>query len=77
MALSPTYYSSKSPIIMNVGVDDAICLRRSFKVSSSPFLIVAKHLNASKISCSTSLLSPKLSLLSQTLGGRFDASRSI
>jgi hypothetical protein len=62
--------------MMNANVDGAMCLQRSLEVSSNPFPIMAK-LNASKISCSTSLLSPKLSVLSRNARGGLDASASI
>jgi len=61
---------------MNENVDGVVCLQRSL-VSSSPSLVMAKHLNVSKISCSTSLFSTKLSLLSGNVGGGLHASGSI
>jgi hypothetical protein len=66
----------KSLIMMNENVDGVVCLQRSL-VSSSPSPTMAKCLNASKISCSTSLFSPKLSLLLGNVGGGLHASGSI
>jgi hypothetical protein len=74
MALSSTCSSLKSLIIMNVGVDDAVCFQRSFKVSSSSSPIVTEFLDAFKISHFTSLLSLEPSLLSQNSRGGLDAS---
>lgn len=68
---------SKSLIIMNVGENDGMCFGRSFKFSSSPFFIVAKHLNDSNFFCSMFLFSPEPSLFSWNSRGGLDASSSI
>ncbi len=75
--LSTYFFSSKSLIMINAGVDTIICLQRCFKVPSSPFPTMAIHFNDSKISCSTYLPSLKLSLLSQNAKGGLDASGSM
>jgi hypothetical protein len=53
----------------NVGGGSEKCFRRPHNVSLNPSPIVTTHFNASKISHSTSLPSPKLSLFSQNIGG--------
>jgi hypothetical protein len=60
----------------NVGVGGEKCLQRPCNVSS-PSPIVTTHFNASKISYSTSLPSPKLSLFSQNIGGNLDVNSSM
>jgi len=65
VALISTYSSSSKSLIMtNVGVGNVVCFQRSLKVSSNSSPIVVTHFNVSKISCSTSLPSLELSLLS-------------
>jgi hypothetical protein len=61
----------------NVGARGEKCLQRPHNVSSSPSPIVTTLFNASKISHSTFLPSPKLSLFSQNIGGDLDASSSM
>jgi len=60
----------------NVGAGSEKCLQRPHNVSSSPPTVITRF-NASKISCSTSLSSRELSLLSQNIGGGIDASGSM
>jgi hypothetical protein len=65
VALISTYSSSSESLMMtNVSVGNVVCFQRSLKVSSNSSPIVATHFNVLKISCSTSLPSLKLSLLS-------------
>jgi hypothetical protein len=62
----------------NVGSGGEKCLRRPHNVSSNPSPIVITHFNASKMfHHSTSLLSPKLSLFFQNIGGGLDVSSSM
>ncbi len=70
-------YSSSSEIVIitNVGVGGEKCLWKPHNVSLGPSpTIVIACLNASKISCSMSLLSLKLSLHFQNIGGSLDVS---
>ncbi len=71
---STNFSSSKSLIITNASVKGEQCLRSPCNVSSSPSPIVVAPLSALKISHSILLYSPKLSLLSQNIGGGLDAS---
>jgi hypothetical protein len=77
VTLFSTYFSSSESLIMkNASASGATCFRKSLKVSSSP-PIMATRINASKISCFTSLPSPKFSLLSQSARSGLDASDSM
>jgi hypothetical protein len=75
--LSTCFSSSKSLITTNINARGENCLQRPHNVFPSPFPIVVTCFNASKISCFTFFSSPKLSLLSQNIGGNLDASRSM
>jgi hypothetical protein len=63
--------------MINVGVDIIVCFQKCFKVPLSPFPTTATHFNDSKISYSTYLPSPELSLLSQNAKGGLDANGSM
>jgi hypothetical protein len=66
----------KSLMIMTAGLEGEKCRFKPHNVSSSPFLTVAAHYNASKISFFKSLSSLELSLLFPKIGG-LHASNSI
>jgi hypothetical protein len=61
----------------NAGVRSENYFRKPCNVSSNPSPIIVAHFNASKVSLSMSLPSPKLSLLSQNTRGGLDASGSM
>jgi hypothetical protein len=73
---STCFFSLVSPIILTIGVGGEKCLQRFCNVFSNPFPPMGAHCRALKISRSTFLSSPKLSLLSQDTGGDLDASDS-
>jgi hypothetical protein len=74
---STCFSSSKSLIIMNVGIGGEQCFRRLHNVFSNPSSMITTRLSASKISHFTYVSSLEFSLLFQNTGGGLDASNSM